>query len=32
MIWYSDGIKLYRQKPGEQGWGFAVKRVAGALK
>ncbi len=32
MIWYSDGIKLYRQKPGEQGWGFAVGRVAKALK
>jgi hypothetical protein len=32
MIWYSDSVKMYRQKPGEVGWSHAVGRVAKALQ
>jgi tetratricopeptide (TPR) repeat protein len=28
MIWYPEAVKLHRQLPGEDGWSFAVKRVA----
>jgi hypothetical protein len=31
MIWYPESVRLHRQLPGEDGWSFAVKRVAKAL-
>ncbi len=28
LVWYPNTLSLYRQKPGEVGWGPAVKRLA----
>jgi hypothetical protein len=27
LIWYPDTLRLYRQKPGEQGWSHVVARL-----
>lgn len=33
MIWYpANSVRLFRQKPGEDGWTFAINRVVKALK
>ncbi len=33
MLWYpKDSVHLYRQKPGEIGWGAAIKRAAEGFK
>jgi hypothetical protein len=33
MIWYpADSVRLFRRKPGEPDWSFAIKRLVKALK
>jgi hypothetical protein len=32
MVWYPDTVHLYRQKPGEEGWSYAINRLSKGIK